>query len=91
MKRLLKLIILIIIIAVPLVLSGCVSDSDYSHILVYEIYWGGNCVEGKTITSDEQIIIGSYRGTNRIYTVEQGYVENTSAPIRKISYTKSRK
>lgn len=92
MKRIYLFIVLIAFIT-AFSLSGCTSDSDseYIYTLVYEIYWGGNYVERKTITSNECIIMGSCRGTNRIYTVEKGYVEDTSAPIRKVSYTKSKK
>ena len=71
--------------------TSCSDSDEYTYTLVYEIYWSGNYVERKTVTSREYIVFGSFRGTNKIHTVEDGWIEETSAPIRKVSYTKSRK
>ena len=82
---------LAIVLALMLTIVGCSSDTDYVYNLTYEIFWSGNYVEQKTITSEDEITVISYKGTNQIYTTEKGLVENTSAPIRKVSYTKSLK
>lgn len=71
--------------------TSCSNPDEYTYTLVYEIYWSNNHVERKTVTSCDCITIASFRGTNKIGTVEKGWVEETSAPIRKVSYTKSRK
>lgn len=82
---------LLICILFKILATGCSSDNEYTYTLVYEIYWNGNYIERKTVTSGEHITFGSFRGTNVISTVENGRIEETSAPIRKVSYTKSRK
>lgn len=90
-------LIVAILLSIPAwcgILSSCSSDSnsdEYTYTLVYEIYWSGNHVECKTVTSSNCITIASFRGTNKIGTVEKGWIEETSAPIRKVSYTKTPK
>lgn len=85
MNKKLKLILLIGFTALA---AGCSNSSDYTYTLVYEIYWNSNYTERKTISSDSPIIITSHRGTNLVGTDEDGWVEQTSAPIRKIKYFK---
>ena len=84
-----------IILSLILVLSSCVfisCDTDeYTYTLTYEIYWNSNNVDRKTVVCTYPISIESYKGTNKIYTYEYGFVESTTAPIKKISYTKKKK
>lgn len=85
MSKILKLILLTGFIAST---TGCSNSSDYTYTLVYEIYWSSNYTERKTVSSDSPIVITSGRGTNLVWTDEDGDIERTSAPIRKIKYYK---
>lgn len=83
-------LVLLACILFGILVTGCSSDNEYTYTLVYDIYWNGNDVERKVISSRDCITFTSFRGTNMVGTVEEGWVEQTSAPIRKISYTKTR-
>lgn len=85
MKKMLNILILVCIA----LLYSC-NNNGKTYTLVYEIYWSPSNIERKTITSHEPIIWDSFHGTNIIKANIDGnwwVLEETSAPIRKVSYT----
>ena len=92
------------IIALIIALVTLVACKDYTHeaTIVYKVYYPGNTVT-KTFTfnssDDPGYRLDSYRGSNTLYVeaLRNGWftefhnLEDTTAPIEVISFTKSKK
>lgn len=87
------------ILASIMLLSAC-AEYDHEATIVYRVYYPGNTVTRRyTIesTDDPSYILSSDRGSNYLYVNSGRFfgetvkLEDTSAPIEVVSFTKTKK